>query len=793
MSSVCDTVPEKNKAYSINITNSTNENITTLIIGTTPNSVGQTFLESFTIPGDYGDKQFNVSLIVDTNHKAYDNATVTDAGTNDLVFTDEVVAGKWLGLTTSVKSTVKDENGKLLSGGNCKISIWSNDATQMLHSSTNQLFRGELKTNFNLEYDRFEEATDYKIKLICYCGANTSATACIDEDGVNVENSVGIATTAFTTNTWITINEDPMPIVYENGIDYPDSIVFAGFGERVFYKVNITNNADTTLELDIATFLTNADTGAVFSGEGANAEVSVNIGNSTLIGRHIISEKVPTGVYYVTKFFDVLYNNIIVSQGIITTENFNITGTDDSFILENVITDKYNYYTGEKAHVCVNLTNNFYKRIEFEVLYNLRCGVNNLDSDTDRSLVAEHTELRALSAGTTQNQCAELNINYLDHLKYKTTQCYASVTVMSPYINTFDNKKSITSPNFNITDFGMYPEYELNPTYPIVKLFPDWRRFDNLIDNVGKSYFRTKINISKIREEYLDPNDKILDDDWDVYAICTENMPLSTEHYNYTVLDSSGNVIDNEIEAKALQWKPNGESISRCAIGIENVNFSDPGDDYFEVIIWFEDFEERQTNALEGINNSAGTFDFSINAPNVGAGVLIDITGIGITGQGQVMNRDVEITCQVLNYPSTITTFQTFATDRFSFTHRMNIPEEDGTYTVSCKGIDSKFGTFITGAVTDNYQKTNPGGVSVSSSSGTININDNNITILTEELPIKTTLKNKIYEIFVKAKDKKNVILPIFLLISVCSFFAYKKKMSKQKDENNNEVNNDLY
>ena len=65
--------------------------------------------------------------------------------------------------------------------------------------------------------------------------------------------------------------------------------------------------------------------------------------------------------------------------------------------------------------------------------------------------------------------------------------------------------------------------------------------------------------------------------------------------------------IDNEIEAKSLQWRDlEGKEHSRCAIGIENVNFSDPDDDWFEVIIWYEDFEETGSDF-----NGTVTFDFN--------------------------------------------------------------------------------------------------------------------------------------------------------------------------------------
>jgi hypothetical protein len=646
---VCTGAEEKSDAYTLNWTY---QNGTQLEAdaGTTSGTAGEHFIESYTIASDHPEGVWLNATLQGPQQEGTDSANVTAPSATNLIFANSLVAGKFLGITSSLKSTIT-ASGKAISGGYCKISIWSNDATQMLGSDETVMVNGEVKTVWTLGYDSFDEGVDYQAKAICYCGSDGSENECIDEDGATVEDAIGSAVVGFTTNTWMTINTDPMPIVYENNTDFPNAVVFAGFGERVFYGVNVTSYAGASVKLAVETFLTNNDTGAIFLQETKNAIVSIDPGNSSLVGRHEIASNVPTGTYYITKFYDVVYNNIIVSQGIITTETFNVTGTDDSFKLENVLTDKANYYTGEALHVCINLTNNFDKRIEFEVLYNFRCGEDNLNSALDRSLVAEHTEFRALSGGTTQNQCAELPIKYIDHLLYMTSQCYASVTIKSPYINTFDNKKSITSAVFNVTDYGMYPEYEIDPTYPIVRLFPDWRRFDDVVDGVPKNYVRAKVNITNLKESFLDPDGIITDDDWDVYVVFTDRMPSSQEIFNYTVQYKNGTKIDNPIENKCLQYK-NGDRTSVCSLGIEEVNFSDTDDDYFEVFVWFEDYEERSTDALEDIANKTGTFHMEVDCPTqTKVGEIICNISARVE-DSQLMEKEVDFTCYVLDVDS---------------------------------------------------------------------------------------------------------------------------------------------
>ena len=117
-----------------------------------------------------------------------------------------------------------------------------------------------------------------------------------------------------------------------------------------------------------------------------------------------------------------------------------------------------------------------------------------------------------------------------------------------------------------------------------------------------------------------------------------------------------------------------------------------------------QELELRRTVATENISQSAGTFDFSIDVPNT-VGSSVTISGTGKTGQGNVLNRDLNIKCQVDGQPSTATEFKVFSTDTFSFTKTVNVGLSVGTYTMSCTAID-RF--FVEDAVqaTDNFEIT---------------------------------------------------------------------------------------
>jgi hypothetical protein len=605
----CSSGSEKNLAYTVNWTNASGS----LILqhtGITPNVAGNLFYDSYTLPSNYFGK-INATLYGTGLTTVTTSGNVTGASANALVITNVTNSGKWLGTVSSTRAIVKDENGKKITGALCHVHILSPDRTQVLFSSEETSLDGDVAFTGVATFVEFKEATDYTSQVHCYCDGNSSSMAvCIDEDGIAVTNSVGSTESSFRMNQWVNF-QDNMTIAYQNGsLASSNAVFYAGYGNSIFYYSNKTNNFGTPLTVQAREFLINNETG--LNGLSYSQDFSIKPENTSILRLHELAlpPSVPTGNYYIRTYFDVYYQNNLVTQYIMTTNTFRIVGTLDSFTFNNVVMDKSNYYTGSQIHMCANITSNYSAREEFEISYRYRCG-QPTDS-TGNALIDSYTEVRGINPGN-QLRCADLHIPYDNLLLYKTSECQAIVTIQSSFINTFDNKISLQGQTFNITDFGMYPIYEKNPAYPIVRLLPEWKRYDNLIDNINRSYFESKINISKIDENILDPSNIIGDADWDVYAGFTDNMPCSTDVYNYSVEYANGTKAHNPIELKALQWVDKEGILQRkCSIGIENVNFSNPLDDYWVVKVWFEDFTERQTNALEGINNSQSRISSTI-------------------------------------------------------------------------------------------------------------------------------------------------------------------------------------
>lgn len=226
----CSLATEKSKAYTLNWTYQ-NGTVVEIDNGTTPSTTGQFFYQSYTIPSTWPTGVFvnaslaGVSLTVTQN----DSANVTAIATsNSLVITNSSFGGGYLGLVSSVKAMVKDENGKKISGGFCKISFWSNDETKMLLSQDTIAVDGEIKVSDILPPTRFEEGTDYAYKILCYCGSAGSGTECIDENGISVNNSIGSAKNFFTTSTWLNVNTIVDKSIYH-------------LKDEVFVCANVTN------------------------------------------------------------------------------------------------------------------------------------------------------------------------------------------------------------------------------------------------------------------------------------------------------------------------------------------------------------------------------------------------------------------------------------------------------------------------------------------------------------------------------------------------------------------------
>ncbi len=365
--------------------------------------------------------------------------------------------------------------------------------------------------------------------------------------------------------------------------------------------------------------------------------------------------------------------------------------TIDSWLTVNTVTDKSEYLPRQTIFICSNVTNTRTTRTPLHIFHQVRCssGLDN-NSDLDRSLIITDErdyDERGINANTTQMQCKEFVIPDIRHLEGKSSECVASTNT---WVVDEDNKNikgySTTSTVFNITS-------------DTINLPVDWAE-------ISKNKFLAVINLSAT--EYLD---------WNGIGIGTIDVFLNSlkgESFdpkttrNLPQIDFSSFLSTRQIK-EIIVWNASEQVTSRLEfledgnleIEIPDQDMSSNG--WYNITIEFEDFEERSTEALEGINNSAGTFDFSITVPNSYSG-YVDVTGIGITGQGQILERDVQIACQVQDYPETLKTFMIYVTDGFSFKERINTPNKEGTYTMICTGEDSKFGRYITSPATANFK-----------------------------------------------------------------------------------------
>ncbi len=973
---ICTGNNEKNDAYTWTWYNSSND-VVEVDTGNAPSSKNEYFYETYTIPSGYNG---NITAILTGGDlEGTDIGNVSGANTNTLLISNVIIGGKWLGLVSSIKGTLKDENDKKVSGASCIVEVYSNDETTIPKKISVESVGGEVHANWIMDYSEFAENTDYKAEIHCFCGDDGSGNECIDEVGGDVFSSDGGGSQPFTTNSWISVLEYPLPITYVNGTTFTNPNGFAGY-DSIFFKRNLTNNYGVTLEATKHFYIVNNVTGQLYP-YSQISHSTIGTDNTSTIFEYVLPQDLDTGIYYIQAFANIYYYGLLVTTKIIQTDTFTVTSIQDTltinsitikdywgnivntsnsissvssmpvsnwtspytvltegfgyqicgnitnsyndniywhmenlvihnptsgwtaeefnknngdrwsrvltsgendicwynnlpltipthsdyhfdfdihigdehnafdcgdkcsfsgetsyiyigaiedsivfdkwiieptnssqgvpaifivtereeylsmnddcnytnqeetdwdnpsflcnkkngggqlilnlstypiagedfkvcFQTQNYLTDeidleffdiyidndegetvifwddetdgyvpsiqsdklwvsetpsrtdelggnlidgygimcskwlnipldvqggnnwdiqgkvrinpdiynleekviwnwesdefpiygrmqgenylkinsvdlgKANYYTGESLHVCANITNNYAQRLVFDVTYDFRCSEDIYDdTKLDRSTLFSFTEERGVGSGQTQQQCMDFNIPFKDSLRYKTSGCYASVKIYSPFIlSNIDIQSSKTSGRVNLTDYGFFPEYELNPEYPLIRLFPDWRRFDDRIDNITKSYYRTKINITKLEEYKLDPNGIIDDDSWDIYTIFPSLMPNSLEIYNYTVEHLNGTTVDNPTENKCVQWK-NGDFNSACAIGIEEINLSDTNDDYFVVKVWFEEYDETNMNsnlrsaiALEGIENKTGTFAFNINA-----------------------------------------------------------------------------------------------------------------------------------------------------------------------------------
>ncbi len=326
---------EKNQIYTVNWTNYSGTQVE-VDVGDTGDCT--TFLESFIINSSYIDAYgngLNVTL-TGTNLEGEDNATIVTAGEKTLLISSITHRGTFLGLSSSIDSNVADENDKAISGGLCDINVEDPSDDHVLQTVRSTMIDGNLDFIWDLDYERFKENKDYVGKISCFCGSKGSKFECINEDGFNVNNSIGSSDVAFRTSEWVRFHQIPLNTSFLNGTKNPRQNLFAGFNTINFITNASNNNPDNEpLEIRLRTFLVNNDTGKVFGvpneGQEEAGFAGLGAGNTTAIASHLTAQNAVTGTYHITSVYDVRYKNQFqVAQYIRRTEDFNITSIQDT-------------------------------------------------------------------------------------------------------------------------------------------------------------------------------------------------------------------------------------------------------------------------------------------------------------------------------------------------------------------------------------------------------------------------------------------------------------------------------
>jgi len=271
----------------------------------------------------------------------------------------------------------------------------------------------------------------------------------------------------------------------------------------------------------------------------------------------------------------------------------------------NTVTDKSEYEGREVMHVCANLTNIEYdSRIPVAIFHQVRCsaGIDN-NNDLDRVLILsddDKPDYRGINVGTTQMQCKNFIIEEKQFMQGLSNECYASTEVW--VLDANRNKVigySTTSPKFNITlgDIQIDADWQfnLNGNYATTIINLSESKFGN-INAIGVN--NLDIRLQKDYKESIRAEDQYF------RYPRTLNAFFELENIiNITAKNLTGHTLSSIIE---LNDDGNTE------LEIQNLNFSE--DIYLEVTMHIATFEERSTEALEGIENKTGTFAFSVEA-----------------------------------------------------------------------------------------------------------------------------------------------------------------------------------
>lgn len=277
---------------------------------------------------------------------------------------------------------------------------------------------------------------------------------------------------------------------------------------------------------------------------------------------------------------------------------------------------------GDEFSICANVTNNLTDdRLDIMVYYNWRCGSGS-DSDTDRIVYGSYSQLRGISANTTQMQCHDFVVPNEEHIEKGSNICYGAtdVSVLNEAGESLVTYAT-TSPQFNVTIYSIHPSIEFQ------------RVSKNIyFANVSFDAFDVGIkNVHAIIDGDLNGGDTSLTSivNYSVYYFNGTQVPYSTRIFFHE------HAIRNQ---EVLVWDD--------AIEVEIADVNTTLDENFNLTVEFENYEERQTEALEGINNKTGTFHLDVECPVTGIiGSDMACVVTAYVEDSQIVEKEVDFTC----------------------------------------------------------------------------------------------------------------------------------------------------
>jgi len=310
--------------------------------------------------------------------------------------------------------------------------------------------------------------------------------------------------------------------------------------------------------------------------------------------------------------------------------------TTNTWLTVNTTTDKSVYNPNQEIFICANVTNVEYtSRIPIQIYHQIRCSSEtDNNQDTDRALIisdGESPDERGISTNTTQMQCKRFVIPDAKYLQGKTSECYASTTTW--VLNSAREKimgYPTTSPVFNITfnNLQLYSNWEQISEYK-------WNTIINLSTRQFQEYSGTgtgNIQIHLAHPEIYNLDSK---EQYGGQELPFNNLLLAEQIDSIEAFNTTGEI------STSLHYKKLGQ----LDLILKDVNLSSG---WYNITINLNSFNERQAEALEGIENKTGTFHLDITCPSYGT--IGDSMTCAITAQiedPQLVRKEVDFTCYI--------------------------------------------------------------------------------------------------------------------------------------------------